>query len=62
MIQSITMAKTLLNLKHKKEKKQKKLVTKMENLRNRIDIRIVSNKKGYLKMDMKTKLYVSKNI
>ena len=53
MIQSITMAKTLLNLKHKKEKKQKKLVAKMENLRNRIDIRIVSNKKGYLKMDIK---------
>ena len=32
----------------------------MENLRNRIDIRLVSNKKRLSKMDIKTKLSVTK--
>ena len=36
----------------------------MENLRNKIDVRLVSKDKDHLKskMDIKTKLYVSKNI
>ena len=34
----------------------------MENLRNRIDIELVSNKKRPSKMDIKTKLHVKKNI
>ena len=35
-----------------------------ENLRNKIDVRLVSKDKDHLKskMDIKTKLYVSKNI
>ena len=35
----------------------------MENLRNKIDVRLVSKDKDHLKskMDIKTKLYVSKN-
>ena len=32
----------------------------MENLRNRIDVRLVSSKKRLLKMDIKTKLYITK--
>ena len=35
---------------------------KMENLRNRIDVRLISNKKKQFEMDIKTKLYVTKNI
>ena len=34
----------------------------MENLRNRIDVRLVSNENDYLKWTSKTKLYVTKNI
>ena len=34
----------------------------MENLRNRIDIKLVYNKKDHLKWTSKTKLYVTKNI
>ena len=36
----------------------------MENLRNRIDVKLVSNKKkDYLfKMDIRSKLYVTQNI
>ena len=33
----------------------------MENLRNRIDVKLVSNKKDF-KIDIKTKLRVTKNI
>ena len=33
----------------------------MENFRKRIDVRLVSNKKDF-KMDIKTQLYVAKNI
>ena len=32
----------------------------MENLRNRIDVRLVSSKKRLFKMDIKTKLYITK--
>ena len=32
----------------------------MENLRNRIDVRLESNEKDYLKGGIKTKLYVTK--
>ena len=31
----------------------------MNNLRNRIDVRLVSNKKRLFKMDIKTKLHVT---
>ena len=34
----------------------------IENLRHRIDVSLVSNEKNYLKMDIKTKLYVTKSI
>ena len=35
----------------------------MENLKNRIDVKLVSNQKDYLnKMDTKTKLYATQNI
>ena len=34
----------------------------MENLKNRIDVRLVNNEKDYLKMHIKTKLHVTKNI
>ena len=34
----------------------------MGKLRNRIDVKLVSNDKYYLKMDIKTKLYVTQNI
>ena len=35
----------------------------MENLRNRIDIKLVNSQKDYLhKMDIETKLYVTQNI
>ena len=33
----------------------------MQNLRNRIDVKLASNKKDF-KMDIKTKLYVTINI
>ena len=33
----------------------------MENLRKRIDVRIVSNEKKLFKEDIKTKLYVTKS-
>ena len=33
----------------------------MENLRNRIDVKLVSNKKDF-KMDIQIKLYVTQNI
>ena len=31
----------------------------MKNLRNRIDVRLVSNKKNIFKVDIKTNLYVT---
>ena len=34
----------------------------MKNIRNRIDVKFVSNKKKLFKMDIQTKLYVTKNI
>ena len=34
----------------------------MENLKNRIDVRLLSNKKYFFKVDIKTKLYVTRNI
>ena len=34
----------------------------MEKVRNRIYVRLVSNKNGLFEMDIKTKLYVTKNI
>ena len=34
----------------------------MENLRHRIDVRLVSNKNGLSKMDIQTKLYVTQKI
>ena len=34
----------------------------MENVRNRIKVKLVSNKKDYLKMGIQTKLYVTQNI
>ena len=34
----------------------------MENLRNRIDIKLVSNKERVFEMDMQSKLYVTQNI
>ena len=34
----------------------------MENLRNIIDAKLVDVEKGYIKMNTKTKLYVTKNI
>ena len=34
----------------------------MENIRNRIDVKLVHNKKCYLILMYKTKLYVEQNI
>ena len=34
----------------------------VENLRKRIDVKLVNNEKDYLKMGIKIKLYVTKNI
>ena len=34
----------------------------MENLKNRIDVRLLRNKKYFFKMDIKIKLYVTRNI
>ena len=34
----------------------------MENLRNRINVKLLSNKKKLFKMDIQTKLYVTQNI
>ena len=34
----------------------------MENLRNTIDLKLVSNKKRLFKMDIQTKLYATQNI
>ena len=34
----------------------------MENLRNRINVKLVSNKKRLFKMDIQTKLYFTQNI
>ena len=34
----------------------------MENLRNRIDVKLVNNEKKLFKMYIKAKLYVSQNI
>ena len=34
----------------------------MKNLKNRIDVRLLSNKKYFFKMDIKIKLYVTRNI
>ena len=34
----------------------------IENLRHKIDVSLVSNENNYLKMDIKTKLHVTKSI
>ena len=34
----------------------------MENLRNTIDLKLVSNKKRLFKMDIQTKLYATQNV
>ena len=34
----------------------------MENLRNRIDVKLVKRKKGLFKMYIETKLYVTQNV
>ena len=34
----------------------------VENLRNKIDVKLVDNKKRLFKMDIQTKLYVTQNI
>ena len=34
----------------------------MKKLRNKIDVKLVSNKKRLFKVDIKTKLYVTQNI
>ena len=34
----------------------------MENLRNRINLQVANNKKGYFKIYIKTMLYVTQNI
>ena len=34
----------------------------VENLRKRIDVKLVNNEKDYLKMGIKIKLYVTKSI
>ena len=69
----------MLNSTHKKDQKQKKgdkdgkalkdnavYGKTMENLRNRVDVKPVSNKKDYLKwksiLNPKSKLYVSQDI
>ena len=34
----------------------------MKNLTNRIDVRLMSKRKNFFKMDIKTTLYVTKNV